>query len=98
MARVGCLRQSVVPDVEPRKHREGQSVHREVELVRCGDSKVCDGCNVAQIDAEAKLHREGCRECIRRRESIRHTMMSDGMGQQMLLDMKQRRERQEGRF
>ena len=46
----------------------------------------CDGCNAAQMNAEVKLHSEGCRECIRQ------AMMNDDMGQEKLHEMKQRRE------
>ena len=40
-ARVCCSRQLVVPDVEPREHRASQSVHGEVERVRCSGSVDC---------------------------------------------------------
>ena len=45
----------------------------------------CDGCNAAQVDAEVKLHSEGCQE------RIRQALMSDDMGQQKLHERKQRR-------
>ena len=47
------------------------NVHREVELVRYGDSGDCDGCNAQQLRAKAKLDSEGCRA------RIRQAMMND---------------------
>ena len=56
MAHVGCSRQQVVPCV-PREPRVNQSIHREVELVRCRGSVDCDGCSEAQGGAETRPHR-----------------------------------------
>ena len=46
-ARVGRVEQSVVPGVEPIEHRVSRSVHRRLELLRCGDSVDCDRCSEA---------------------------------------------------
>ena len=59
--RVNCVEQSVVPGVEPGEHRVRQSVHIEVERVRCRDSGDCDGCSEAQDGAATRSHTEGCR-------------------------------------
>ena len=61
-ARVDCVEQSVVAGVEPREHRVGQSVHREVERVRCRDSVDRDRCSEAQVGAATRSRSEGCRE------------------------------------
>ena len=63
-----AVEQFVFPGVESSEHRVSQSVHREVERVRCKDSRDCDGCSVAQGGAAQdntaeKSHSEGCR-CI----------------------------------
>ena len=69
----------VVPVVDPREYRARRFyTRREVELVKFGYAENCDGCNAAQLGAEAKAHSEGCRE------RIRQAMMNDGMGQQRL--------------
>ena len=56
-----------------------------MELVKFGYAENCDGCNAAQLGAEAKPHSEGCRE------RIRQAMVNDDMGQQRLQEAEQRR-------
>ena len=68
IARVDCVEQSGVPDVEPRGHRVSPIVHREVECVRCRDSGDCDGCSEARDSAATRSNTEGCRWCIGCRE------------------------------
>ena len=81
----------VVPVVDPREYRARRFyIRREVELVKFGYAEICDGCNAAQLGAEAKAHSEGCRE------RIRQGMMNDGMGQQRLHEAVQRRARTGG--
>ena len=91
IARVDCVEQSGVPSVEPRGHRVSQSVHREVECVRCRDSGDCDGCSEARDGAATRSHTEECRWCIGCRECIEQTL-GDDMGQQKLQETEQRRE------
>ena len=88
-ARFCCSRQLVVPFLEAREHRVSQIAHREVERVRCRGTVDCDGCSEAQDGAETRLHREGCQECIRCRESIRQAIPRDDMGQRRLQDAPQ---------
>ena len=65
----------VVPVVDPREYRARRFyIRREVELVKFGYAENCDGCNAAQLGAEAKAHSDGCRE------RIRQAMTNDGMG------------------
>ena len=76
----------VVPVVDPREYRVRRFyIRREVELVKFGYAENCDGCNAAQLGAEAKPHGEGCGE------RIRQAMMNDDMGQQRLQEAEQRR-------
>ena len=76
-ARIGkCSIRPALPVVEAREDRVRQSyTNREAELVRYGDSGDCDGCNAAQLGAEAKPHSEGCWE------RVRQAVISFDMGQ-----------------
>ena len=89
--RVNCVEKSVVPGVEPGEHRVSQSVHREVERVRCRDSGDCDGCSESQDGAARRSHNEGCQWCFGCRDCLEQAM-SDGMDQQKLQGTEQRRE------
>ena len=77
--RVNCVEKSVAPGVEPGGHRVSQSVHTEVERVRCRDTGDCDGCSETKDGAATRSHNEGCRWCFGCRE-CKEQAMSDGMG------------------
>ena len=74
-----------IPVMGPKNYKAGRFyIRREVELAKYGFSDDCEGCRVAQVGAEAKPHREGCRE------RVRQAMMNDDVGQQRLRAVEQR--------
>ena len=55
-------------------------IRREMEFAKYRFSDDCEGCRVAKVGAEAKLHSEGCRE------RIKQAMMNDDVGQARRLE------------